>query len=227
MIDGFTIFEVFHDQLRECEEGDSFTLWTRPEVDLIYAYRSGTVGGQGKVVTIHKQENPKLVQMLDVGWSVDLTLIKKGPVLKFQLTADPPEVVAERAAANKKILREEARAILTRSYRPAKRELSVQVRSREGRKFRVGETMSMPVKPIEKHLEELIYDFRLVGESGTVGWVCAVTEIRQRILRAHFNGYQISGVVTAVSEQAIYSGDQEKIWKEEECTATISFRKNA
>jgi len=227
MIDHFTIHEVFHDQLQECEDGDSLALWTKPEVDLIYAYRSGTVNGQGKVVTISKHDNPKLVEMLDIGWSVDLTLIKKGTILKFQLTADPPEVVAERAAAYEKVLREEARQLLTRAYSPAKRELSVQLRSREGRQFRVGEAMSMPIKPLETYLEDLIYDVRLVGESGTVGWVCAATEIRQRILRAHFNGYQVSGVVTSVSEQPVYSGDQEKYWKEEECTATIFLSKNA
>ena len=84
MIDHFTIHEVFHDQLQECEDGDSLALWTKPEVDLIYAYRSGTVNGQGKVVTISKHDNPKLVEMLDIGWSVDLTLIKKGTILKFE-----------------------------------------------------------------------------------------------------------------------------------------------
>lgn len=225
MIDHFTIYEVFHDQLRECEDGDSFSLWTRPEVNFIYAYRSGTVGGHGKVATISKLENPELAEMLDIGWSVDLTLIKSGAVLKFELTAEPPEIVAQRAAAYRKGFREEARRLLTSSYRPVKREITVQVRSREGRKFRVGELMSMPNRPLEKYLEELSYEVRFVGESGAVGWVRATTEIRQRILRAYFNGYQVSGVVTAVSTQPMYGGDQEKIWKEEECSATILLKK--
>jgi hypothetical protein len=120
-----------------------------------------------------------------------------------------------------KVRREQAYKLLTSAYRPVKRELNVQLRSREGRQFQVGENLSMPLKSIEKYLDELIYDVRLVGESGTVGWVCAPTEIRQRILRAQFSGYQIRGVVIAVAPQPVYGGNQEKIWKEEECTANI------
>jgi hypothetical protein len=228
MIDHLTIHEVFHDQLRECEEGDSFTLWTKPDADLIYAYRDGTVGGRGKVITISKHDNPKLVEMMDAGWLVDLTLIAKGDRLKFQLEAEPPnppEVVAERAAAYAAKERHEARALLTSPYRPIKRELIVQIRSREGRRFRLGESMSLPLRTLEQRLERLTYEVRFVGETGTVGWVIGNTETRQRILRAQFSGYEISAVVTVVSAEPVYSGDGEKIWKEEQCTATVIFNK--
>jgi len=228
MIDRFSIFEVFHDQLRECEEGDSFTLWTKPGAELIYAYRDGTIGGQGKVVTISKHDNPKLVEMMDAGWLVDLTLIAKGDRLKFQLSADPPdppEVVAEREAAYLAHERQKARALLTSPYRPVKRELSVQIRSREGRRFHVGESMLLPFRTLDQRLEKLTYDVRFVGESGTVGWVIGNTETRQRILRAQFSGYEISAVVTEVLAPPAYSGDEEKFWKEEQCTATVFFNK--
>jgi hypothetical protein len=221
MINHFTIFEVFHDQLRECEDGELFALWTKLEVEFIYVYRKGTGGGQGKIATISKLENPRLVEMLDSGWSIELSLMKTAAGPKFQLIADPPEVVAEQDAVDMKVRREQAYKLLTSAYRPVKRELNVQLRSREGRQFQVGENLSMPLKSIEKYLDELIYDVRLVGESGTVGWVCAPTEIRQRILRAQFSGYQIRGVVIAVAPQPVYGGNQEKIWKEEECTANI------
>jgi hypothetical protein len=221
MISHFTIFEVFHDQLRECEDGELFALWTKLEVEFIYVYRKGTGGGQGKIATISKLDNPRLVEMLDTSWSIDLSLMKTAAGPKFQLIAHPPEVVAEQDAMDNKVRREQAHKLLTSAYRPVKRELNVQLRSREGRQFQVGENVSMPLKSIEKYLDELSYDVRLVGESGTVGWVCAPAEIRQRILRAQFSGYQISGVVIAVSPQPSYGGNQEKIWKEEECTANI------
>ncbi|WP_306393340.1 hypothetical protein [Telluria beijingensis] len=226
MIDHFTIHEVFHDQLHECEEGDEFTLWTRPEAPLIYAYRDGTIGGQGKVVAISKLDNPKLVEMMDAGWLVDLTLLQKGERLRFQLTAeppDPPEVAAKKAAAYEASLRDEVRALLTRPYRPVKRELSVQVRSREGRKFRVGESMSLPLRTLDQRLEKHAYDVRFVGESGTVGWVIGNTELRQRILRAQFSGYEISAVVTAVWAEPAYCGSDAPFSREEQCTATVFF----
>lgn len=228
MIDHFTIHEVFHDQLDECEEGDEFTLWTRPEAPLIYAYRDGTIGGHGKVVTISKLDNPKLVEMMDAGWLVDLTLLQKGERLRFQLTAeppDPPELAAEKAAAYEASLREEVRALLTRPYRPVKRELSVQVRSREGRKFKIGESMSLPLRTLDQRLEKQAYDVRFVGESGTVGWVIGSTDLRQRILRAQFSGYEISAVVTSMETGPVYTGDREKYWAEEQCTATVFFNK--
>lgn len=230
MIDHFTIHEVFHDHLRECEEGESFTLWTRPEAPLIYAYRDGTIGGQGKVVTINKMDNPELVKMMDAGWVVDLTLIQKGERLKFQLTADPPEppeLVAEKAAAYEAALRKEVRMLLTSPYRPVKRELSVQVRSREGRRFRVGESMSLPLRTLDQRLEKQPYEVRFVGETGTVGWVTGSTELRQRILRAQFSGYEISAVVTSLAEGPVYTGDREKYWAEEQCAATVFFNKEA
>jgi hypothetical protein len=228
MIDHFTIFEVFHDQLHDCEEGDTFALWTRPDADLIYAYRNGTTGGGGKVVTISKRDNPKLVEMLNMGWAAELTLIQKGERLRFELSADPPdppEVAAEKAAALKSTLRDQVRKLLTSPYRPVKRELSVQIRSREGRRFQVGESMSLPLRPLEKYVDEMSYDVRFVGESGTVGWVIGNTEPRQRILRAQFSGYEISAVVNAVAESPAWCGYEGNFYKEEQCTATVFFNK--
>lgn len=228
MIDKFTIHEVFHDKLRECEEGDSLTLWTRPGAQLIYAYRDGTINGRGKVVTISKLDNPKLVEMINAGWMVDLTLILKGDRLRFELAAEPPEppeVAAKRAAAFREQEIEKARKLLTSPYRPVKREFSVQIRSREGRRFYVGESMSLPLRTLEQRLERLTYDVRFVGESGTVGWVIGNAEPRERILRAQFSGYEISAVVTAVWAEPAYCGSDPPFRREEQCTATVFFNK--
>jgi len=227
VINQLLIFEVFPDELRYCEDGESLSLWSKSGAALIYVYRQGSANGQGKVATISKQQNPGLVEMLDTGWDVRLNYLKSGTTPKFELLADSPQIAAQHAAKNKDEIREEARALLTSSYNPVKRELTVKVRSREGRQFLIGETMSMPSKPLEKYLEELNFQVRLVGESGTVGWISAGLDLQKRILRASFNGYAVTGIVVAARQAPVYAGDQDKIWKEEECTASIFLKKPA
>ena len=76
---------VHEDELAKMR-GDSdktLKLWTKPHMSHLNAYRSHSIGGQGQVLAIPKEENPELVAAFDSGRETWIEVKRKGKEYTF------------------------------------------------------------------------------------------------------------------------------------------------
>jgi hypothetical protein len=59
-------FEVFPEQLTQCKAGTEIILWSREDYEFINGYREGTGGGEGKVFSMLKADNPQIAECFDL-----------------------------------------------------------------------------------------------------------------------------------------------------------------
>lgn len=83
--------EIYPKEIAHVEQGSYCTLWSRENLDVIYLYRSGTIGGQGKVAILSKSDNISLKNLLSADNELLLHVKERGMIfliVKLQLDAN-------------------------------------------------------------------------------------------------------------------------------------------
>jgi hypothetical protein len=207
------------EQLSMCQVGDAIKLWARPELDFINAYRPGTTGGQGKIGTLLKAENPRLASALAEGlpaW-IEVSGIEGHQMHLVAKASTREEVEAEKQSAAARLKRE-------LSVRPRKLPpMSIEVRGPEAFKFSVGQRLRLAAPGLDAYVCAPTLDIHMADEHGNVLRAAISAPSRKLLLRALYAGVNMQILVVAVATEAAYAGDSEGVWKEAAATARVVF----
>lgn len=84
------VFEEIFPQLRFVRPHDRCKFWTKEDRKEINVYRSGTLGGNGKIATLAKTANLKLTELLAAGHTVEMQLKHRNDdTLLFEIKVTP------------------------------------------------------------------------------------------------------------------------------------------
>lgn len=213
--------EVDVAQLSECRPGDRLKLWTSPNYDRINAYRPGTVGGEGKVGGLSKAQSPRIAAALAEGLPAWLEVVSIDGT-KVHLEAKfmtREEVAAEEASAAGKLKAELLKPL--RKHEP----MSIELRAPEGFEFKVGQSYSIDVPPLEEYVRNPPFDVGLVAPDGAKARAIPPAAQRRLLLRAHFGGLTVHIHVAEVAQEPAWASDQDGVWKEAAATARVVMLK--
>jgi hypothetical protein len=89
--------------LQQCEVGTLFKLWTKDDLDEIFAYVKGSLAGRGKIATLTRRDNPEISQEMDRDNDVWLEIIRKESTsIILETRSGPRGAFAKASAAARK-----------------------------------------------------------------------------------------------------------------------------
>ncbi|WP_017732738.1 hypothetical protein [Nafulsella turpanensis] len=128
----FNVDHVFRKNLSEVEKGDYVKLWTKPEMDRILIYGSGSVGGDGKIgdvpnkyVRVFQKHLLSAQNIVDIhGFSpsnYDAKVIEVSPThCQLLVTLHSPEAIKQRVESFNKEQQEKLKDEFSKKYKMKK-----------------------------------------------------------------------------------------------------------
>ena len=184
---------VHDEEVCNLKNQDSLKLWTKPHMSYINAYRSHSVGGQGLVLAIPKDQNQELLDAFESGRDTWVEVEKKQGALVFRgfhLTQDH----LDRELAKKRVdFAEEIR----KPYRP-KATMKAWLRTIGDSPFEEGMTLYLVSRSRDFYIENLGHPVSFTSHQ--LDQTTHLTDgntAKIKIIRADLSGYDASAVVIA------------------------------
>lgn len=225
-----------------CETGHRAEIWTKPDLGFINIYLDGFEIGQGKVAVLMKADNPHLTKMIANRVALFAEIVKESPtrfqiVLKELSSQEVWQLVAEARQFSEssefisRLAERHAQELtvqkLLAPYRPTTLEISCDIRSPSPVRFALNESLNFRPQTVE-HFAATHCDYLLFKSTsdGKVGYIKAPADVKKRLLRAHFSGYELRAQVVGVSDE-VCSHSLASIWEEYEAAVLIYITKAA
>lgn len=185
--------KVYDSELAKMTRVRRLRLWTRPHMSHINAYRNKSVGGQGLVLAIPKEENVKLVVALDSGRDTWVEVVKDAYGHRFIAHHKTPMEFDQERKDEKDRFSEQ----IGRPYHPRK-PMKAYCRTIGNMPFQEGMVLKLVADRRESYVDTLGYPVSFVCDDLrqkimlTAGKAATV-----KVIRAVLSGYDVSAVVVS------------------------------
>jgi hypothetical protein len=237
----FVFYEINEALLRACQTGHRAEIWTRHDYEFINIYLDGFELGQGKVAALLKSENPRLVQMIQSRISLFAEIVRETES-RFQIQfkeSSAEDVWA--AVAQARAISDSAEGLqqaaqrgmqalilqkLMAEFKPKSLHLECTIRTPCPVRLDVGDALILKENTAQYYAEtQCRYIILHSPTTQKTGYIKAGADIRNRILKAHFNGYAVTARVVGVVDE-IQSHALASIWEECEALIEVNLSKN-
>ena len=184
---------VHDEEIGKLKHKDSLKLWTKSHMSYINAYRSHSVGGQGLVLAIPKDQNQELLDAFESGRATWVEVEKRKGSLVFRGFHLTQEHLDRELAKKRLDFAEEIR----KPYRP-KATMKAWLRTIGDSPFEEGMTLDLLSQSRDFYVENLGYPVSF--KSNELGQTTHLTDgntAKIKIIRADLSGYDASAVVIA------------------------------
>ena len=203
----FELEQVDIHVLKTCEVGDPVVLWT-PGSDgntsRVHIYSGDSVGGQGKIGVVPRKVGRKIISRAYGGLGFESYLAektKKGCKICCKLPSQTRIDDSIKIARQEQITERQGRiAELSKKYNPTKKSFSIKIQLPKNTNLREGQRLFFTNRTIDEYVTEYGFEIDFADEAGrsVVAHKYAVTERCQRILKAHFSGYEMTFKILSI-----------------------------
>ena len=193
--------------LKTCEVGDPVVLWTPGSdgnTNRVHIYSGDSVGGQGKIGVVPQKVGRKIISRAYGGLGFESYLAektKKGCKICCKLPSQTRIDDSIKIARQEQITERQGRiAELSKKYNPTKKSFSIKIQLPKNTNLREGQRLFFTNRTIDEYVTEYGFEIDFADEAGrsVVAHKYAVTERCQRILKAHFSGYEMTFKILSI-----------------------------
>ncbi|MCD7098997.1 hypothetical protein [Stenotrophomonas sp. MMGLT7] len=184
---------VHDDELGKLRKNLSLKLWTKPHMSHINAYRSHSVGGQGLVLVIPKDENQELLEAFESGRDTWIQVERVDSEIRFRAFHLTQEYLDKELDEKRSEFAEEIR----KPYRP-RTSIKAWLRTIGDLPFEEGMVLSLVPESRDFYIRNLGHPVSFVSDrlKQTTHLTDGKTA-KAKIIRAALSGYDASAVVMA------------------------------
>jgi len=213
-------------ELRLCKHGDRLKLWSKPGYEMIHAYRSGYVGGLGRVLSMRKSDNYETSKMIDQFVDLWLEVEKLGENTCLLTVRSKNE---HEESNKRKLQSDNYRKKISVAYKP-KSEISIFLHVPIEHQVNIGQILKMRCDAIENFLYEM-NDIELEDAEGNIVATTIGSRAKEiKLLKAKFNGYEPLIKIISVSKDKITTlgnglpAPNSIFWSVYNASAVVSFK---
>lgn len=181
---------VHDDEIRKMRKNVQLKLWTKPHMSHINAYRSHSIGGEGLILAIPKDENLELVRALESGLDTWIEVEHVGDEVRFRGFQVTQEVLDQEKAEDRVKFAEG----ISKPYRP-RTSLPGWVQTLGDLPLQEGMVLTLIPESRDFYVQNLGFPVsfrcRMLQQS------IRLTRTSEKIIRAVLTGYEVTGVVGA------------------------------
>lgn len=198
----FSVSNLNKDEVENLKENSSVNLWQKPNSSTIFVYRSGTMGGRGRIGVVPKEYSKQIISDLknDRTYQAKIVNLSLSNVSIQYFRPSPKKVEkAQRNYLNKQS--QKLQQLLNKDYNPQKG-FSISVNFDKAKDYEVGDPVNIKFREKEHYIknpQSLELDFCNQNGQKIANKSNHPDKIR-RILRAHFNDYKINANISSIRD---------------------------
>ena len=184
---------IHEDELSKLKRDPRLKLWTQPHMSHINAYRSHSVGGQGLVLAVPKDENPELLKAIESGRETWIEVLRSDAGVEFRGRHTTQEAIDHVLESKRKDFYQE----ISKPYHP-KKDMKAYVKTIGDLPFQ--EEMALKLVPDDKEFYVKTLGYPVSFICSTLTQTIQLTHGKTtttKVIRALLTGYDVSAIVVS------------------------------
>jgi len=198
----FIVEDLNKDEINNLKEESSVNFWQKPKSNIVFIYRSGTMGGVGRIGIVPKKYAGQIIKDLKnkrpyVGQILSLSQSE----VRIRYTRPSSERMKKIQKNYDKKRNNDLEQLLSQDYNPQKG-FGISVDFKKDKTFKIGEELEIKFEDRDHYIKNSQYlglnFYNQMNE--LVATKNNHPDKIRRILRAHFNNYKIKTEINSIKE---------------------------